>query len=93
MWTATGPTCSMLLEAEGWRRAWLGVSGAPVPSSGAGVEVLADAVQRLAGVAGAEAVQGALDAVARTDLDQPAAHAGVEAVKRPRGWAAGAAAA
>src|SRR4051812_14262041 len=48
------------------------------------VDVLADAVQRLAGVAVAgEARELRVDRVARADLDLAVAHAGVEVVERP----------
>src|SRR3954463_10356693 len=55
-----------------------------------GIEVLADAVQRLAGVARREALQLGVDAEARPDLDVAVAHARVEAVQRADRRAAGA---
>src|SRR6185436_683781 len=47
-----------------------------------GVEVLPDAVERLAGVARGEALELAVDRVARSDLELTVAGARVEAVER-----------
>src|SRR5919197_5049487 len=53
-----------------------------------GVQVLADAVEGLARVAGREALELAVDREARPDLELAAADAGVEAVERADGRAA-----
>src|SRR5215217_7269956 len=56
----------------------------------AGVEVLADAVERLAGIAEArEALERRVDGVARADFDHAVAQTRVEVVERAHGRTAG----
>src|SRR5581483_4225949 len=74
---------------EGERGAWASVFGENRGGEALRIQVLADAVERLARITRREALKLGVDRVARADLDQAVAHTRVEAVQRAHRGSAG----